>query len=190
MKLWRDELALVVVDELFQQRRAEAMRDAAERHALDDVRIDHRAAVMPDHVASDLGLAERRIDRYQHHMKLKGVARIHLDLAVLRQRAAGRHLHHMADFEARLHALRQQMIIAVRDVDELGPAKLPLAGGIADGTRGVDDPVLADTELMRADPYQPCLQLLRGMERRAAEHDRHPAADRRIAKAGRPANPV
>ena len=32
-----DHLALVVIDEFLEQRGADAMRDAAERHALDDV---------------------------------------------------------------------------------------------------------------------------------------------------------
>ena len=41
-------LPVVAVDELLHQRGADAVRDAAERHALDDVRIDHRAAVMAD----------------------------------------------------------------------------------------------------------------------------------------------
>ena len=40
MKVWRHHLPLVVVDELLQQRRAEPVGDAAERHALDDVRVD------------------------------------------------------------------------------------------------------------------------------------------------------
>ena len=38
---------------------------------------------------------------------------------------------------------------------------------------------------MRRDPRQLCLQFLRGMERRAAQHDRHPAADRRIGRQAR-----
>src|SRR5665213_4245755 len=73
-----DQMAFVVIDELLQQRRAETVRDAAERHALDDVRIDHRAAIMPDHIALDLGLAEHGIDRHQDHVKFEGMARIHL----------------------------------------------------------------------------------------------------------------
>ena len=117
------QLAFVVIDELLQQRGAEAVGDAAERHALDDMRVDHRAAVMADHVAPDLGLAERGIDRHQHHVKLEGVARIHLHPAVLRQGAAGRHLHHMRALEAGLHALGQQMNIAMGDGDEFDPAR-------------------------------------------------------------------
>ena len=101
-----DQMALVIIDELLQQRGAEAMRETAQRHALDDMRVDDGAAIMADNVTLDLRLAERGVDRHQHHMKFEGVARIHLDAAVFRQLAAGRHLHHMRAFEARLHALR------------------------------------------------------------------------------------
>src|SRR5260370_37930644 len=106
-------MAFVIIDKLLQQRGAEAVRDAAQRHALDDVRIDDRAAVMADDVALDFRLAERRVDRHQHHMKLEGVAWIHLDADVLRELVTGRYLPYMRRLEAGLHAFRQQVKIAM-----------------------------------------------------------------------------
>ncbi len=143
-----DQLALVIVDELLQQRGAKAVRDAAQRHALDDMRVDDRAAIMADHVTPDFRLSQRGIDRHQHHVKLEGVARIHLDAAIFRQAAAGRHLHHMRGLESGLHALRQQMIIAMGDSDEFGPAELLAAAGITDAAGSVDHLVFAKTKLM------------------------------------------
>ena len=63
-----------------------------------------------------------------------------------------------------------------------GQPSLPAAVGIADAAGGVYNLVVAKTELMRRDPRQLRLQLLRGMKRRTAEHDRHPAADRRVGR--------
>ena len=44
------ELTGVVIGEFLIQRRADAMRRAADHHATHDVRVNHRAAVMGDHV--------------------------------------------------------------------------------------------------------------------------------------------
>ncbi len=74
----------------------------------------------------------------------------------------------MGRLQAGLHALGQQMIIAMADIDDLGPAELLAAFGIGDAAAGIDRLVVADTELMRRDPRQFGLQLLRGMERGAA----------------------
>ena len=102
MKLWRQELALAVEGEFLQQRGADPMGDAAERHAAHDVGIDHRAAVVADDVAVDLRLADLGVDRQQHDVELEGEAGIHLHAAVgRRQAAAGRHLHDVADGNAR-----------------------------------------------------------------------------------------
>src|SRR5450759_1062776 len=67
----RDHLPLLVVDELFEQGGSYAMSYTAERHSPDDVRIDHRAAVVANYVTAKLGKAEVGIDRNQHHMKLE-----------------------------------------------------------------------------------------------------------------------
>ena len=78
----RHKLAFAVEGEFLQQRRADAVGDAAERHAAHDVGIDDRAAVVADDVAADLGLADLRVDRHQHDVELEGVAGIHLHAAV------------------------------------------------------------------------------------------------------------
>ena len=123
-----DHLALIVIDEFLEQGGADAVRDAAERHAFDDVRIDHRAAVMADDIALDLRRAEIGIDREQHDVEFERVARIHLHPAVRRrQRAAGRHLIDVIGLQPRLEALRQQMPVAVRDRDEVEPGQAAVA---------------------------------------------------------------
>src|SRR6185312_10495796 len=105
------------------ERRADAVRDAAERHAAHDLRVDLRAAIVAEPVTHDLGHAEIGIDLDQHQMKLEGEAGIHLHAPVgARQRAAGRHRHHVAYRERRLHARRHPVDVAVRDCHQLIPA--------------------------------------------------------------------
>src|SRR4029079_7203977 len=96
----RDELALVVVSELLVERSADAVGDPAHGHAAYNLRIDHRAAVVTDEVALDLGLAEIGVDRDQKEMELEREARVHLYAAVGgRQLSPGRHLHHVGEGE-------------------------------------------------------------------------------------------
>ena len=56
------ELAVLVVDRAFEQRLADALRDAAMHLALDDHRIDHGAEVVDRGPIHDLGLAGVDID--------------------------------------------------------------------------------------------------------------------------------
>jgi hypothetical protein len=79
-----DQVALLVIDELLQQRRTETVGDAAEGHAPDDMRIDHDTAVVADDITLDFRLAEIGINRQQHQVKLEGVTRIHLHATVFR----------------------------------------------------------------------------------------------------------
>ena len=53
----RDGVALVVVDVFLEQRDPDALRHAAVNLALDDRRVDHRPAVVDDHIALDLDVA-------------------------------------------------------------------------------------------------------------------------------------
>ena len=56
------ELAVLVVDRAFEQRLADALRDAAMHLALDDHRIDDDAEIVDRGPADDLGVAGLRID--------------------------------------------------------------------------------------------------------------------------------
>ena len=56
------ELAVAVVDRAFQQRLADALRDAAVHLALDDHRIDHDAEVVDRGPAGDLDMAGVGVD--------------------------------------------------------------------------------------------------------------------------------
>ena len=58
----RQRVAGVVVDEVLEQHAADALHDAAEDLALDDRRVDHRAAVLRDDVAQDLRHAGVAVD--------------------------------------------------------------------------------------------------------------------------------
>ena len=158
------------------------MRDAAQCHALDDMRIDDGAAVVPDHVTADFWLADLGIEGHEHEMKLERMARIHLHAAVFREFVRGRHLQDMRGLEPRLHAFGQKMEVTMGDVDVFSPAQLPARSGIRCDTALIDDVVLRAAELMRRETNDLRLEFLRGMERRAAEHDGHAAADRAIAR--------
>ena len=59
----RERVAVVVVHELLVQHAADALHHAAVDLALDDVRVDHDAAVLAHHVAEDRDFAGRRVDR-------------------------------------------------------------------------------------------------------------------------------
>ena len=120
----RDQLAVVVIGEFLVERRADAVRDAAHGHAAHDLRIDLRAAVVAKAIAHDLRLAEIGIDADQQQMELEREAGIHLHAPVLvRQHTAGRHLIDVLDREPRLEAVRHAVIVAMRNVDEIGPAR-------------------------------------------------------------------
>ena len=56
------ELAVLVVDRAFEQRLADALRDAAVHLALDDHRIDQHAEIVDRGPGDDLGVAGFRID--------------------------------------------------------------------------------------------------------------------------------
>ncbi len=173
----RDELALRIVGELLEQRGADAVGDAAHGHAAHDLWVDDGAAIVPDDVAPDLGLAEVGIDGHQQQVKLEREAGIDLQLS------ARRHLDHMAEGEVRLHARRQAMEVAMRDGDELHEAAFRLRRrAIEDIAVLVDRAVLRYAEIMGADGDEPRLELLRGMEGGAAQHDRHAAAHRALAR--------
>ncbi len=118
----RHQLALAVIGEFLIQRRADAVRDAAHGHAAHDLRIDHGAAIVPDPVAQDFRRAEIGIDGEQDQMKLEREAGIHLHAPVRRrQRAAGRHLHHVAHCQAGLEPVRHAVIIAEGDLHQVAP---------------------------------------------------------------------
>ena len=70
----------------------------------------------------------------------------------------------------------------MRDADEISPVEATLPPSRLHRAVSVDDHVLAHAELVRADANQLLLELLRGVEGGATEHDRHAAADRRIAR--------
>ena len=66
-----ERLALLVVRNLFVERGADALHDAAAHLALDDHRIDHGSAIFRDREVDELDHAGRRIDR--HHRAVGGV---------------------------------------------------------------------------------------------------------------------
>ena len=151
----RHQLAFAVEGEFLQQRRADAVGDAAERHAAHDVRIDDGAAVVADDVAADVRLADLRVDRHQHHVELEGEAGIHLHAAVRRgQRAAGRHLHDVADREAGLHAGRDQMHVAVREVDDVEPFDRAAGSRVLHAAVAIAHACRRDAQAVRADSDQ------------------------------------
>src|SRR4051812_11609298 len=117
-------------------------------------------------------------------MKLKRDARIHLDAAVRRrQLPPGWNLHHVTDGQPRLHAVRKQMKIAMRDGDKLGPGDPPFRfGALKYIASAVDELLAMYTELLCCNIEELSFQLLRSVEGGAAQHDRHPAADRTVAR--------
>ena len=120
-----DHLALIVIYEFLEQRGTDAVRDAAECHAFDNRGIDDGAAVVSDHVAPQLRLAELGINRNQHEMKLERVARIHLHATIGgRERSAGRHLHDMGCLEPGLQSLGDQ--VQIRRAGDLGQGHAPV----------------------------------------------------------------
>jgi len=68
-----EQLAVVVVAELFEQRRADTVRGSAVDHALDDARVELRATVVDHHVLQDAHLAGASIDRDQAAVGRVGV---------------------------------------------------------------------------------------------------------------------
>src|SRR5207249_11150072 len=110
--------------ELFVQRRADAVRDPAVRHAVHDVRVDHHAAVVAADVFPDRGLAGVRVDLHQYDVRLEGVAGVDLYAALgSREGASGRHSPHELRLQPRLQGGRQLVELPVRDFDELVPVQ-------------------------------------------------------------------
>ena len=173
-------LALFVIDELLQQGRPDAMGDAAKGHALDDMGIDDRAAVVADDIAAQLGLADDGIDDHEHQMKLEGMAGIHLHPPVLGQRHAGGHLEDMGGLQPRLRIRWQLVEMAMADGDQLHPGQgLPRA---AHHAALIGQRLRRAAEDMGRDLQELALQLARRMVGRAAHHDGHAAAHGRIAR--------
>src|SRR5713101_2844055 len=118
------ELAVLGVGELLVERRADAVGDSAVGHAVDDVRIDHHAAVVAADVFRELGFRRVRIDLDQDDVRLEGVAGVHLYTTLRRrQSAAGRHFPDELRLEARLDPRRQHVELAVGDLDQLVPGE-------------------------------------------------------------------
>ncbi len=65
----RQRLAGGIERHLFIERRADALREAAEDLAVDDHGIDQHAAVFDDHIVEDFDLAQIRIDRHRHRVR-------------------------------------------------------------------------------------------------------------------------
>ena len=154
------------------------MRDAAHGHAAHDLGIDLRAAVVAEPVFHDLRPAEIGIDANQQQMEFEREAGIHVHAAVfVRQRAAGRHLIDVLGGESRLETFRHAVIIAVGDIDEIGPGALVLRRvAVANRAVFIDRALARNAEIVRADRGQFVLELLRRVERRATQHDRHAAS--------------
>src|SRR4029079_5812053 len=88
----------------------------------------------------------------------------------------------MRDRQARLESFRQTVEIAVGYSDELFPgAPLIRRRAVADVALFVDRALSRDTEVVRAYSRELGLELVGRVESRAAEHDRHAAADRTVA---------
>jgi hypothetical protein len=117
-------------------------------------------------------------------MELECEARIHLHAAVGgRQVAAGWHLHHVGERKTGFGPWRQAVEIAMRNGDELGPAApVVRARFVANIAAAIDRALRRDVQLVRGNCDQPLLELLRRMECGPAQHDRHAAADRALAR--------
>src|SRR5712691_5217166 len=178
------QLPILGVGELFVERRADAVRDAAESHAVDDIRVDHHAAVVAAGVFADRGLRRVRVDLDQYDVRLEGVAGVHL-YATLRRRQlpAGRHFPDELRLEARLQAGRQLVELAVRDLDQLVPGEFPRGRAFyAYAAVAVFEILRRALEIVRGDRDQRLLDRFRGARRRAPQHDRHAAADRAVGR--------
>ena len=181
-----EQLALFRKSELLQQRRADAVRDAAVGHAVNDVGADHRAAVVATDVAVQRHLARRRVDAGEHDMRLEGMAGVHLDAAVFgRQIAPGGHFPDKFFLQSRLHACGQAVVVAVRDLDQGGPVESALRVGGDEDVAAVERQfTLGGMQVVRGQLQQLDLELLRRPRRGTAEHDRHAAADRAVRRQG------
>jgi hypothetical protein len=105
-----------------------------------DLRTDHRAAVVAEEVAPDVGSAEIRIDRHQHEWNSKAKhGYICTRPSAVKQLAAGRHLHHVSEGKPWLGANRQAMEITMGDGHALGPtAPMLWRRAIEHGASGID----------------------------------------------------
>src|SRR6266540_4324838 len=143
-----------------------------------------RYFVVADEVALDLWVAEIGIDRDQQEMELEGEARIHLHAAVGgRQLPPGRHLHDVREGKPRLGVGRQPVEMAMGDGHELGPAPPVLQRDAIEHVAGIIGRALQwNLEVMGGDGDKTGFELLRGVKRGAAQHDRHAASDRALAR--------
>src|SRR6266498_3869887 len=118
------QLPILGVGELLVERRADAVGDAAVGHAVDDVRIDHHAAVVAADVFADRGLRRVRVDLDEHDVRLERVAGIDLYTTLWsRESPARRHFPDELRLKARLHAGGKLVELAVRDLDQLVPGE-------------------------------------------------------------------
>ena len=116
------QLAVVVVGENLIERGADAVRDAAIDHAVDDVGIDHRAAVMADEIFQYLDLTGLPVDLDQRDVGLEGIAGIHPHPPVgVGQLAALGDFPDVARLQAGLHAKGHLVIFAMGDLHQLIP---------------------------------------------------------------------
>ena len=181
------QLALRVIVEMLVERGADTMRGATQYHALDDIGVDHGAAVMRDGIGRQPHQAGVRIDGGQHDMGGEGVAGIHLHPPVRRrQGAAQRHLPDIARLQPRLGARRHQVVVTMGDEGDLLPAQL-LRGfvRIDDDAIAQRQPVRRGVELVGGDQQRPLADQPGRARGGAAQHDRHAAGYRGVARQAR-----
>ena len=137
-KLVASGLALRVERQFLIERRADALGDAADDLSVDDHWIDHRSAILDDHIVEDLHDAGLRLDR-----DYGGVRAVGEDAGGIRRLVGLRR------FEQRRHALGQHLRPDVGDAGDFDER---------DGAHGAEhlaglDPRLRDLRLqqMRAD---------------------------------------
>ena len=112
-KRGRERLPLLVVGNLFIERRADALRDAALHLPVDDHRVDHGAAVLGHHVVEQLGHAALGVDRDDDRVRAIGE-----DAAGIGRLIAGNGL------EQRVHAGRQLIWPRIGGKRDFGDADL------------------------------------------------------------------
>ena len=157
------ELAAVVVDGLLEQHLADRVGDAALHLALDDQRVDQRAAVVDRGVLGDLHLA--------------GVA-VHVDGDDVRAEGEGEvlRLEEARRFEPRLEAGRQ----VLRDVGRAGQFR---PGDLAVGHARRAEQTALEGHVIAGGLEEVCRQRLRLGDDLVDAHDDRRSADRRAAAA-------
>ena len=144
-----------------------------------DVRVDHHAAVVAAHILLDLGAAGIGIEFDVNNVRLEGVTRIHVHFTIgVGQATARGHLPHEFRLQARLHARRHLVKLAVRDGGDLVPRQA-FVGLAAHGyiTVFVDGGFDAAIEIVCGDFEHGVAYLSSRTRRSTAEHDRHATAD-------------